>query len=191
MRPMPVVLHDVDVQHALELRAADDQDPVEALAPHRTDKALGVRIGTRRLDRRLDDLEPLASEDLVERGGELAVTIVDQEARRRGSVGKRPREVARLLRDPECVRIGGSSRQMHPAGCELDEKSTYRRVEKTVSTVKKSHASMLAAWPRMHSRHETPALWPAGPSLASRGSLRIVVVATLNPSARSSPAMRW
>jgi hypothetical protein len=43
-----------------------------------------------------------------------------------------------------------------------------------VSTVKKSHARMLAAWPRMNSRQETPALLP-GSEPASRSSLRTVV----------------
>jgi hypothetical protein len=50
---------------------------------------------------------------------------------------------------------------------------------------------MLAAWLRMNSRQETPALGPAGPSPASRRSLRIVVAATLKPTAPSSPAIRW
>jgi hypothetical protein len=56
MWAMSVVVHDVDLQDALKLRATDDQDPVEALAPHRADEALGVGVGTRCLDRRLDDL---------------------------------------------------------------------------------------------------------------------------------------
>jgi hypothetical protein len=41
MGPMSVVVPDVDVQHALELRASDDKDPVKALAPHRADEAPG------------------------------------------------------------------------------------------------------------------------------------------------------
>src|SRR5712691_4305951 len=121
MWTMSVVALDVDLQDALELRATDDQDPVKALAPHRGNEALGVGVGTRRLDRRLDDLEPLASKHFVEPAGELAVTIENQEARRRRSVGKRPHEVPRLLRDPACVRIGGSAGQVHPLSCELDE----------------------------------------------------------------------
>ena len=72
MWPMSVVVLDVDLQDALELSAADDQDPVKALAPHRADEALGVRVGTRCPDRRLDDPEPFASEHLVEPASDLA-----------------------------------------------------------------------------------------------------------------------
>jgi hypothetical protein len=100
MRTMAVVMIDVGVHDALELTTAGDQDPVEALAPHGPDEALGKRVRLRSLDRCSDDLDPLAAEDLVEGAAELRVAIVDQEAWRRGSVSERPRELARLLRDP-------------------------------------------------------------------------------------------
>src|SRR5713101_3908539 len=100
MRPMAVVVIDVDAEDALELPAADDQDPVEALTPQRADEALGVRVRLRRLDRGLDDLESLAAEDLVELAAEGRVAIVDQKAWRLGALGERPRELARLLRSP-------------------------------------------------------------------------------------------
>jgi hypothetical protein len=35
---------DVDAEHLLELSSADDQDPVEAVAPDGADPALGERI---------------------------------------------------------------------------------------------------------------------------------------------------
>ena len=163
MWTMAVVVIDVGVQDALELATAGDQDPVEALAPHGADEALGEHVGLWSPDRCSDDLDPLAAEDLVEGAAELRVSIVDQEAGRRGSVGERPRQLARLLRDPGVVGCW-----VQPATCTLRlptsmKNRTYSRVAKTVSTVKKSHASMLAAWARMNSRQETPALWPAGP----------------------------
>jgi hypothetical protein len=191
MRTMAVVMIDVGVQDALELVTAGDQDPVEALAPNGADEALGKRVGLRSLDRCSDDLDPLAAEDLVEGPGELRVAIVDQEAWRRGSVGERPRELAGLLRDPGVAWMVGAARYVHPAATKLDEEQDVEPCREDGVDVKKSHASMLAAWPRMNSRQETPALWPAGPSPASRRGLRIVVVATLNPSAPSSPAIRW
>jgi hypothetical protein len=79
---------------------------------------------------------------------------------------------------------------VHPAATKLDEEEDVEPVAKTVSTVKKSHASMLAASPRMNSRQETPALWPAGPSPASCRSLRIVVVATAEALDVSEPSFR-
>jgi hypothetical protein len=90
MRTMAVVVIDVGVQDVLELATAGDQNPVEALAPHGADEALGKRVRLRSVDRCSEDLDPLAAEDLVEGAGELRVAIVDQEAWRRGSVGERP-----------------------------------------------------------------------------------------------------
>jgi hypothetical protein len=44
MRTMAVVVIDVGVQDAFELATAGDQDPVEALALHGRDEALGKRV---------------------------------------------------------------------------------------------------------------------------------------------------
>jgi hypothetical protein len=75
---MAVVVIDVDAEHLLKLSPADDQDPVEAVAAHGADPALGKRVCLRRPERCADDLDALASEDLVEGAAELAVAIVDQ-----------------------------------------------------------------------------------------------------------------
>ena len=50
MRTMAVVVLDVGVQDTLELATAGDQDPVEELAPHGADEALGKRVGLWSLD---------------------------------------------------------------------------------------------------------------------------------------------
>jgi len=80
---MAVVVPDVGAKRALELAAAEDQHPVEAIAPHRADEAFGDSVGLRGLHRCSDDRDALASKDLVERVGELAVAVVDQEPKRR------------------------------------------------------------------------------------------------------------
>jgi hypothetical protein len=82
---------DVGAQDTLELAAARDHEPVKALAAYRADEAFGVRVRLRRSDRRLDDLDPFAAEDVVERGVELRVAVVDQEPRRLLTLGERPR----------------------------------------------------------------------------------------------------
>jgi hypothetical protein len=66
----------------LEVVLAGDQKPVEALASNGADEALGVRIGLGRLDRRLDNGEAFALEDVVAGGGELRVAISDHKQRR-------------------------------------------------------------------------------------------------------------
>ena len=80
MRPVPVVVLRVDANDALEVAAADDEQPVEALPPQAADPALGVCPRPRRPHRRLDHTDALGAEDLVEVARELAVTVTDQEA---------------------------------------------------------------------------------------------------------------
>jgi hypothetical protein len=96
----------VNAEHALELAAVDDQDPVEALAPERADPALGVGVGVWRSDRRADDRHAFAAEDLVEAAAELAVAVVEEEAEGLLPVVEEHQQVARLLRDPATIRIG-------------------------------------------------------------------------------------
>jgi hypothetical protein len=79
VRPVGVVVLDVDAQHALELSSARDQHPIEAVAADRADPAFGegVRVGCP--VRGADDLDALAPEDVVEGPAELAVAVPDQE----------------------------------------------------------------------------------------------------------------
>jgi DNA-binding transcriptional LysR family regulator len=70
------------------------------------------------------------------------------------------------------------------------KKSTYNRSRATVSTVKKSTASMLAACARRNACHERPERSPAGPSPSCRRIFLTVVAETLMPRRRTSPTMR-
>jgi hypothetical protein len=79
---MAVVVVDVDAEHLLKLSPTDDQDPVESVAADGAHPALGERVRLRRPERCADDLDALASEDLVEDTAELAVSVVNQEADR-------------------------------------------------------------------------------------------------------------
>jgi hypothetical protein len=60
-----------------------------------------------------------AAEDLVERGTELRVAVVDRESHmfELSRVG----EVARLLHDPATARMGSTAREMDTSTLELDE----------------------------------------------------------------------
>jgi hypothetical protein len=73
----------------IELPAAEDQDPVEALVPQTAHPALGVSVGVRRPDRCADDPDALGLEDGVE-ADELAVAIATESgtvaAGRRGPI---------------------------------------------------------------------------------------------------------
>ncbi len=79
MRPVLVVVAAVDAEHLLEMAAAEDEDPVEAVGANRTHPTLGEGVGVRGLNWRADDLDALRPEDLVEGVAELRVAIVDEE----------------------------------------------------------------------------------------------------------------
>src|SRR2546429_6631846 len=82
VRPMRVVVLDVDAQDVFELSAACDKEPVEAVPADGADPALGERVRVRRAKRCADDLDALALEYLVEGAAEFAVAVVDQEPNR-------------------------------------------------------------------------------------------------------------
>ena len=113
MRPVPVVVLRVDANDALEVAAADDQQPVEALPPQTADRALGLCSRLRRPHRRLDHRDALGAEDLVEVARELAVAVTDQEAGAHSFIVESQQQVTRLLAHPSTVRIRADPGQMH------------------------------------------------------------------------------
>jgi hypothetical protein len=79
MRPLAVVVVDVDAEYAFEVTAVEDQQPVETLGTHSADEALGDRVRLRRPHWRLDDSDAFTAEHLVERPAVLAVAVTNQE----------------------------------------------------------------------------------------------------------------
>jgi len=77
-----VVVPPVDAEHVLEVAAAEDEDPVEAVGADGPHPALGVGVRVGRLDGRADHGDALGAEHLVERAAELLVAVVDQESER-------------------------------------------------------------------------------------------------------------
>src|SRR6266508_4691575 len=86
VRPVLVVVQGVGREDVSEVAAADDQDPVETLAPDAADPALGMRPRPRRSHRRFDHTDALGAEDLVELAGELAVAVADEKPRKTDTV---------------------------------------------------------------------------------------------------------
>jgi hypothetical protein len=101
VRPMDVVVVDVDAHDAFEVAAVEDQQPVEAFGADGSDESLGDGVCLRRPHRRLDDPDAAAVEHLVEGAAVLAVAVADQQART--LVCEVEAEVARLLGDPRAV----------------------------------------------------------------------------------------
>jgi hypothetical protein len=103
MWALAVVVGRVGAEHVFEVAAAEDQQPVETLGAHRPDEPLSVGVRLWRADGRVDHLAAFAAEDFVGGGGELAVSVVDQEPRPLEQTGEA--EVARLLGDPGAGRL--------------------------------------------------------------------------------------
>jgi hypothetical protein len=188
---MSVVVLGEDAEHAFEVVAVDDQKPVEALGAGGADEALGERVCLRRSHWRLDDLDSFAGEDGVEVAGELAVAVADEEAKRRSLLPECPGELSGLLGGPCAGRVGGAASQVDTSAAELDEEEHVQPLQPTVSTVKKSTASMLEACARRKARQDSPERSPTGPSPAWRRIFATVVAETAIPRPFSSPAIRW
>ena len=119
VRPVGVVVLDVDAQHALEVAAVEDQQPVEAVAADGADEALGDGVCLRCPHGRLDDPDAAGAEHLVERAAVLAVAVADQEAH--ALVREVEAEVACLLGHPGAGRVGRATGKPHAPACVRDE----------------------------------------------------------------------
>ncbi len=128
MRPLAVVVVDVDAEHAIEVAPAEDQQPVHALGMHGADEALGDRVRLRCSHRDLDDPGALATEDLVEGAAVLAVAVADQEAD--ALLGEVEAEVARLLGDPGATGILRAAGEPDAAALMRDEEEDVVAAQK-------------------------------------------------------------
>jgi hypothetical protein len=183
---MAVVVVDEDAKHVLKLPASDDEEPVEALGADGADEALGDGVRLRRPERRPHNLESAASEHAVEATGELAVSIVDEEAQRRGSFGQRPRQVARLLSNPRPARICGAAGEVQAVAVELDEEEHVQPPEPERVDREVVAGDLACACARKNSRQESPAARLPVPVRPGAGSL---VAETRRPRPLTSPTI--
>ena len=79
---MPVVMLEVLPQHCSEVAGSDDQEMIKAFPTQRADETFRDRVRPRCPDGSADDADIGAGEHGVERGGELAVPVTDQEPER-------------------------------------------------------------------------------------------------------------
>jgi hypothetical protein len=180
---------DADSQDLLQMPATHDEQPVQALGPHRLDPALGEGVGVGRLHRREHHLGTLRPEHVVEPAAELRVTIANNKAHA-ASFLQHEQQVAGLLGDP-----GGVGLAVTPARCTRRVSSstknrTYNCRSQVVSTVKKAQATIPAACWRRNARQVVAARRGAGSSPWRRRVVRIAVAETCAPSCCSSPLMR-
>ena len=84
------------------------------------DPAFGIRVHSRTLRGRLLDLDTLGCKDSVERVGELAVAIPDQEAERCAAVTEVRDKVPGQLGHPGRIRIPSDTKDANLARPDLD-----------------------------------------------------------------------
>jgi hypothetical protein len=186
-----VVVLDVGVKHLLQVSSPDDQQPVQTLGPHRPDPAVGVGVGVGPLQRRDQYLGAVRTEDVVEGAGELRIPIANKEPHSSAPFAQYEAQVAGLLGNPS-----PSGWAVTPATCTRRvpssmKHSTYSRRSHTVSTVKKSQATIPAACWRRNARQVGVVGRGAGSSPCRRSIVRIVVAEIETPSCWGSPLIRW
>ena len=182
---------DVGAQDANKLLGTHDQQLIKTLPTDRADPALGDRVGVRRLHRCADDLDTGRAPHIIERPRELGVPIADQEPEPSGLIAKDGDEVAGLLGNPQAGGMVSDAGKMDPPAAKLMKNSTYTRRRKTVSTVKKSHATIPAACWRRNDRQFAAPRRGAGSRPWAHRILRIELAETPTPRRNSSPWMRW
>ena len=94
-----IVMPDVVAKDGFKVVATENERPVEALFTYGPYPALRDRVRAGRSHRCLDHLDTFAGEHLFEGGGELGVTVSDQEPERPSVLGEIACEVAGNLGD--------------------------------------------------------------------------------------------
>ena len=139
MGPVPVVMGGVLAENRPQMPFVVDEHPVGAFGSCGAYPPLGIAVRTRGPRRGLHYLHALAAEDLVERTGELGVTVPGEEAEGAGPIAELHEQIAGLLRGPGAVRVGGHAEDVQVATSMTNR--MYRRLRKIVSTAKNSQAS--------------------------------------------------
>jgi hypothetical protein len=107
VRSVRVEMLHILAQYAVEMAWSGDQEVVEAFPAQGADEAFRDRVRPRCPDRGADDPHVSTDEDGVERGGELAVPVADQEPEPVGAFAEVDEQVAGLLGDPVSGGVGG------------------------------------------------------------------------------------
>ena len=76
---MLIVVSEVLDEHLLKVTATEDEEPVQTLSADGAHESLGERVRTGSSNRGPYDADALGGEYLVEAGGELRVSIPDEE----------------------------------------------------------------------------------------------------------------
>ena len=157
---------DVVDNEPFELVLVPDDGAVEEFAADGADPPFGERIRYWCAHRRLEDLDPVAAEDLVEGIGELAAPVVYECTRSFEVVAVAEEQVPCGLGGPWSGRVRGETAEEHLPSRDVDEEQRVVAARLMVSTQKKSQA--IAAWERRNAVQVTLDRCGAGSMLLSR-----------------------
>jgi hypothetical protein len=189
--PSAVVVGAVLGEDGLKVPLAEDQDAVGELGSGGQDEAFGEAVRSRTARRDLHGVDPGAGQDGVERCGELAGAVADEEPEGVGAVVEVHEQIAGLLSGPRSGRVAGRAEDVQVAGADLEGEEEIRFRVMAQSTWKKSTASMVVACARRNRLQDVSvARSGAGSIRRSLGIRRIVDAPTRCPSLSSSPWMR-
>jgi hypothetical protein len=120
MWPAAVVVGAVLGKDGPQMALAEDQDAVSELDSGGQDESFreAVRPRTSRWD--LHGVDAGAGHDSVERGGELACSVADEEPEGGGTVVEVHQQIAGLLGGPCSGRVAGRPQDVHVAGRDLE-----------------------------------------------------------------------
>jgi len=117
------------VQYGCGVSTVDDQEVVEEFAADRADEAFGDCVRPWCPRRGLDDPDVGGGEDGIEGGGELAVSVADEESEAAVGVVEVDEQVASQLSEPCSGGVGGDAEDVHAAGGVLDEEERVEAVQ--------------------------------------------------------------
>jgi hypothetical protein len=142
---MRAVVLDVLDKDCFEVTAAEDEHPVEALAPDGALHTLADCVRPRGLDGGLDDPGALGGEGGVEGGGEFGIPISDEELDSVRLLGELHRRVAGLLVHPAGQRIRSDAGDPDATRVVMDEHEDVEPAEENRVDVASRTPSTL--WP--------------------------------------------
>ncbi|MER6145881.1 hypothetical protein ABT174_38715 [Streptomyces sparsogenes] len=108
---------------------AGDEEAVGAFRAGCAYPSFGECVGSGTLRRRWDDGCAVAGEDGVERGGELAVPVTDEEPEAPSAVAEVHEQIARELSDPCAGGTGCDAQDMDAPGGDLHDEEDIETLE--------------------------------------------------------------
>ncbi len=120
VRAVGVEVLEILTQDDVEVAWSGDQEVVEAFPAQGADEAFRESVRPRCPHRGADDADIGTGEDRVERGGELAIPVTDQEPEPLGALAEVHQEVAGLLGHPVPGGVGGDPGEVHAAAVVFD-----------------------------------------------------------------------